>query len=179
MEDLSPGCKRHPDYEIAVSFNILIPNKNAGVMLRHSSSLFYYFLSLFVRLHITIATITRIIPNISPADKVSLYSITLIRVAATGSTDAKIEAFPLSKFLRPAVYRQNASTVLKNQISNLRTKFPCFPKVSLPELPFLMQVFSLACLLISKKDDNATSIVTQSPLKYCFHYNTNMQSCPA
>ena len=29
MEDLSPGCKRHPDYEIAVSFNILIPNKNA------------------------------------------------------------------------------------------------------------------------------------------------------
>lgn len=98
MEDLSPGCKRHPDYEIAVSFNILIPNKNAGVMLRHSSSLFYYFLSLFVRLHITIATITRIIPNISPADKVSLYSITPIKVAATGSTDAKIEAFPLSKF---------------------------------------------------------------------------------
>ena len=70
MEDLSPGCKRHPDYEIAVSFTILIPNKNTGVMLRHSSSLFYYFLSLFVRLHITIATITRIIPNISPA---SLY----------------------------------------------------------------------------------------------------------
>ena len=93
MEDLSPGCKRHPDYEIAVSFNILIPNKNAGVMLRHSSSLFYYFLSLFVRLHITIATITRIIPNISPADKVSLYSITTIKVAATGSTDDKIEAF--------------------------------------------------------------------------------------
>ena len=113
MEDLSPGCKRHPDYEIAVSFNILIPNKNAGVMLRHSSSLFYYFLSLFVRLHITIATITRIIPNISPADKVSLYSITPIKVAATGSTDAKIEAFPLSKFLRPEVYRQNASTVPK------------------------------------------------------------------
>ena len=83
-------------------------------------------------------------PNISPADKVSLYSITPIKVAATGSTDAKIEAFPLS----------------------------------LPELPFLMQVFSLSCLLISKKDDNATSIVTQSPLKYCFYYNTNMQSCP-
>ena len=38
-------------------------------------------------------------PNISPADKVSLYSITPIKVAATGSTDAKIEAFPLSKFL--------------------------------------------------------------------------------
>ena len=36
-----------------------------------------------------------------------------------------------------------------------------------------MQVFSLSCLLISKKDDNATSIVTQSPLKYCFYYNTN------
>ena len=118
MEDLSPGCKKHPDYEIAVSFNILIPNKNAGVMLRHSSSLFYYFLSLFVRLHITIATITRIIPNISPADKVSLYSITPIKVAATGSTDAKIEAFPLSKFLSPAVYRQNASTVLKKPNNN-------------------------------------------------------------
>ena len=81
MEDLSPGCKRHPDYEIAVSFNILIP-------------------------------------NISPADKVSLYSITPIKVAATGSTDAKIEAFPLSKFLRPAVYRQNASTVLKKPNNN-------------------------------------------------------------
>lgn len=102
MEDLSSGCKRYPDYEIAVSFNILIPNKNAGALPRHSSSLFYYFLSLFVRLHITIATITRITPNISPADKVSLYSITPIRVAATGSTDAKIEAFPLFKFLRPA-----------------------------------------------------------------------------
>ena len=143
MEDLSPGCKRHPDYEIAVSFNILIPNKNAGVMLRHSSSLFYYFLSLFVRLHITIATITRIIPNISPADKVSLYSITPIKVAATGSTDAKIEAatgstdakieaFPLSKFLRPEVYRQNASTVLKkpnfklaDKNSHASPKYPC------------------------------------------------------
>lgn len=118
MEDLSPGCKRYPDYEIAVSFNILIPNKNAGALPRHSSSLFYYFLSLFVRLHITIATITRITPNISPADKVSLYSITPIRVAATGSTDAKIEAFPLFKFLRPAVYRQNASTVLKKTNNN-------------------------------------------------------------
>ena len=132
MEDLSPGCKRHPDYEIAVSFNILIPNKNAGVMLRHSSSLFYYFLSLFVRLHITIATITRLIPNISPADKVSLYSITPIKVAATDSTDAKIEAFPLSKFLRPAVYRQNASTVLKkpnfklaDKNSHASPKYPC------------------------------------------------------
>ena len=132
MEDLSPGCKKHPDYEIAVSFNILIPNKNAGVMLRHSSSLFYYFLSLFVRLHITIATITRIIPNISPADKVSLYSITPIKVAATGSTDAKIEAFPLSKFLRPAVYKQNASTVLKkpnfklaDKNSHASPKYPC------------------------------------------------------
>ena len=31
MEDLSPGCKRHPDYEIAVLFNILIPNKNGAV----------------------------------------------------------------------------------------------------------------------------------------------------
>ena len=87
-------------------------------MPRHSSSLFYYFLSLFVRLHITIATITRITPNVSPADKVSLYSITPIKVAATGSTDAKIEAFPLSKFLRPAVYRQNASTVLKKPNNN-------------------------------------------------------------
>lgn len=132
MEDLSPGCKRHPDYEIAVSFNILIPNKNAGVMLRHSSSLFYYFLSLFVRLHITIATITRIIPNISPADKVSLYSITPIKVAATGSTDTKIEAFPLSKFFRPEVYRQNASTVLKkpnfklaDKNSHASPKYPC------------------------------------------------------
>ena len=101
-------------------------------MLRHSSSLFYYFLSLFVRLHITIATITRIIPNISPADKVSLYSITPIKVAATGSTDAKIEAFPLSKFLRPAVYRQNASTVLKktnfklaDKNSHASPKYPC------------------------------------------------------
>ena len=147
-----------------------------------SSSLFYHFLSLFVRLHITIATITRIIPNISLADKVSLYSITPIKVATTGSTDAKIEAFPLSKFLRPEVYRQNASTVLKKPNFKLQTcgqKFPCFPKVSLPELPFLMQVFSLSCLLISKKDDNATSIVTQSSLKYCFYYNTNMQSYPA
>lgn len=118
MEDLSPGCKRHPDYEIAVSFNILIPNKNAGVMLRHSSSLFYYFLSLFVRLHITIATITRIIPNISPADKVSLYSITPIKVAATGSTDAKIEAFPLSKFLiARAVKHDQSKTDQKNQHS--------------------------------------------------------------
>lgn len=101
-------------------------------MLRHSLSLFYYFLSLFVRLHITIATITRIIPNISPADKVSLYSITPIKVAATGSTDAKIEAFPLSKFLRPAVYRQNASTVLKkpnfklaDKNSHASPKYPC------------------------------------------------------
>ena len=115
-----------------VAFNILIPNKNTGVMLRHSSSLFYYFLSLFVRLHITIATITRITPNISPADKVSLYSITPIKVAATGSTDAKIEAFPLSKFLRPAVYRQNASTVLKktnfklaDKNSHASPKYPC------------------------------------------------------
>ena len=94
MEDLSPGCKRHPDYEIAVSFNILIP-------------------------------------NISPADKVSLYSITPIKVAATGSTDAKIEAFPLSKFLRPAVYRQNASTVLKKPNFKLADKnshaFPKYP----------------------------------------------------
>ncbi|WP_243865846.1 hypothetical protein, partial [Coprococcus comes] len=98
----------------------------------HSSSLFYYFLSLFVRLHITIATITRIIPNISPADTVSLYSITPIKVAATGSTDAKIEAFPLSKFLRPEVYRQNASTVLKkpnfklaDKNSHASPKYPC------------------------------------------------------
>ena len=95
MEDLSLGCKRHPDYEIAVSFNILIP-------------------------------------NISPADKVSLYSITPIKVAATGSTDAKIEAFPLSKFLGPAVYRQNASTVLKkpnfklaDKNSHASSKYPC------------------------------------------------------
>ena len=118
-------------------------------------------------------------PNISPADKVSLYSITPIKVAATGSTDAKIEAFPLSKFLRPAVYRQNASTVLKkpnfklaDKNSHASPKYPCQNYHS-------MQVFSLSCLLISKKDDNATSIVTQSPLKYCFYYNTNMQSCPA
>ena len=101
-------------------------------MPRHSSSFFYYFLSLFVRLHITIATSTRITPNISPADKVSLYSIVPIRVAATGSTDAKIEAFPLSKFLRPAVYRQNASTVLKktnfklaDKNSHASPKYPC------------------------------------------------------
>lgn len=69
MEDLSLGCKRHPDYEIAVSFNILIP-------------------------------------NISPADKVSLYSITPIKVAATGSTDAKIEAFPLSKYPKRMITQQ-------------------------------------------------------------------------
>ena len=32
MEDLSPGCQRYPDHEVAVSFNILIPNKNAGAI---------------------------------------------------------------------------------------------------------------------------------------------------
>ena len=130
-------------------------------MPRHSSSFFYYFLSLFVRLHITIATSTRITPNISPADKVSLYSIVPIRVAATGSTDAKIEAFPLSKFLRPAVYRQNASTVLKkNKFQTCGQKFPCFPKVSLPELPFLMQVFHYPASLYPKR------MITQQAYKY-------------
>ena len=78
-------------------------------------------------------------PNISPADKVSLYSITPIKVAATGSTDAKIEAFPLSKFLRPEVYSQNASTVLKKP--NL--KLPMLPqsipaRITIPDASFFI-----------------------------------------